>query len=137
LQDVTDRIPENYQEGVLPGAWTTVEYEGRRYGLPWILDTKYLFYNEEMLKAAGFDAPPKTWEELLQQAQAIKDQGLVEFPIVWSWAQAEAVICDYTTLLAAFGGEFLDADGQPAFHTGAGLQALQYMTGSIESGLSN
>lgn len=137
LQDVTDRIPESYQEGVLPGAWTTVEYEGRRYGLPWILDTKYLFYNEEMLKAAGFDAPPKSWEELLQQAQAIKDQGLVEFPIVWSWAQAEAVICDYTTLLAAFGGEFLDADGQPAFHTGAGLQALQYMTGSIESGLSN
>ena len=68
--------------------------------MPWILDTKYLFYNTDMLKKAGIAAPPKTWDELLEQAKIIKDKGIVEFPIVWSWAQAEAVICDYTMLLA-------------------------------------
>jgi multiple sugar transport system substrate-binding protein len=64
LRDVTDRVTPDMNKGVLPGAWTTVEYSGKRYGMPWILDTKYLFYNTEMLSKAGFSAPPKTWTEL-------------------------------------------------------------------------
>lgn len=136
LVDVTDRITPEMKEGVLPGAWTTVEYESRRYGMPWILDTKYLFYNKEILEQAGIAAPPATWAELTQQAQAIKDKGLVEHPVVWSWAQAEAAICDYTTLVSAFGGAFL-ADGKPAFQTGGGLDALQYMVDSYTSGVTN
>jgi multiple sugar transport system substrate-binding protein len=124
------------QEGVLPGAWTTVEYDGKRYGLPWILDTKYLFYNKEILTAAGIAEPPKTWADLTAQAQAIKDKGLLEHPIVWSWAQAEAAICDYTTLVSAHGGSFF-VDGQPAFQSDGGLAALQYMVDSYNSGLTN
>ena len=137
LLDVSNRVTAEMKAGVLPGAWTTVEYQGKQYGMPWILDTKYLFYNKDMLQKAGFAAPPKTWAELSDQAKIIKDKGLVEFPIVWSWAQAEAVICDYTTLLSAYGGSFLDADGKPAFATGGGLQALEYMTASVEAGLTN
>jgi multiple sugar transport system substrate-binding protein len=125
------------KSGVLPGAWTTVGYNGRRYGMPWILDTKYLFYNREMLEKAGISAPPKTWEELADQAKTIKDKGIVEYPVVWSWAQAEAVICDYTTLLSAFGGSFLDAQGKPVFQTGGGQKALEYMVSTVESGITN
>ena len=137
LVDVTDKITPEMKAGVLPGAWTTVEYQGKRYGMPWILDTKYLFYNKDILAAAGISAPPKTWEELAEQAKTIKDKGLLESPIVWSWSQAEAAICDYTTLLAAYGGKFLDDAGKPAFQTGGGVEALTYMTDSMESGISN
>jgi len=137
LVDVTDRITPEMKAGVLPGAWTTVEYKSHRYGLPWILDTKYLYYNTEMLKKAGIAAPPKTWDELLQQAKILKDKGIADAPIVWSWAQAEAVICDYTTLLAANGGKFLDDSGKPAFQSGGGLDALSYMVKSIDEGLTN
>ena len=48
-----------------------------RYGMPWILDTKYLFYNKEILEKAGITAPPKTWDELAEQAKIIKDKGLL------------------------------------------------------------
>lgn len=137
LIDVTERIGADMKSGIMPGAWTTVEYNGKAYGMPWILDTKYLFYNTDMLKQAGIAAPPKTWEELLEQAKTIKDKGIVEHPIVWSWAQAEAVICDYTMLLASYGGSFLTDDGKPAFQTGGGVQALDYMVNSIEAGLTN
>ncbi|MBO6901653.1 MAG: extracellular solute-binding protein [Rhizobiaceae bacterium] len=137
LVDVTDRITEEMKNGVLPGAWTTVQYNGRAFGMPWILDTKYLFYNTEVLEKAGIANPPKTWSELVEQATIIKDKGLVEYPIAWSWAQAEAAICDYTTLLSAYHGTFLDADGKPAFQTGGGLEALQYMVDSLDSGLTN
>ncbi|GGA88276.1 ABC transporter substrate-binding protein [Brucella endophytica] len=136
LVDVTDRITSDMKEGVLPGAWTTVEYDGKRYGMPWILDTKYLFYNKEILEKAGISAPPKTWAELNEQAKIIKDKGLLQSPIAWSWAQAEAAICDYTTLVSAYGGKFLE-DGKPAFQTDGGLDALKYMVDSYKSGVTN
>ena len=136
LVDISDRITPEMKAGVLPGAWTTVEYNGKQYGMPWILDTKYLFYNKDILAKAGIAAPPKTWEELTQQAQVIKDKGLLDTPIAWSWAQAEAVICDYTTLVSAHRGSFL-ADGRPSFQTGGGLEALTYMVDSYNAGLTN
>lgn len=136
LVDVTSRVTEEMKAGILPGAWTTVEYNDNYYGMPWILDTKYLFYNKDILAKAGIAAPPKTWDELTEQAQIIKDKGLLDAPIAWSWAQAEAVICDYTTLVSAYDGEFLK-DGAPAFQTGGGLDALTYMVNSYNAGLSN
>lgn len=136
LVDVSSRITDEMKKGVLPGAWTTVDYDGKSYGMPWILDTKYLFYNKEILEKAGISAPPKTWAELSEQARIIKDKGLLATPIAWSWSQAEAAICDYTTLVSAYGGEFLK-DGKPAFAEGGGLDALTYMVDSYKSGLTN
>ncbi|MBY3240456.1 extracellular solute-binding protein [Rhizobium laguerreae] len=136
LVDVSSRVTDEMKKGVLPGAWTTVQYDGKYYGMPWILDTKYLYYNKEILEKAGIKAPPKTWDELAEQAKTIKDKGLLATPIAWSWSQAEAAICDYTTLVSAYGGDFLK-DGKPAFQTGGGLDALKYMVSSYSSGLTN
>ena len=127
LLDVSDKITGDMKTGVLPGAWTTVEYQGKRYGMPWILDTKYLFYNKEILEKAGIKNPPKTWAELTEQAKTIKDKGLLATPIAWSWSQAEAAICDYATLVSAYGGSFIKD----------GLDALNYMVDSYKSGLTN
>ena len=136
LVDVSSRITDEMKKGVLPGAWSTVQYDGKYYGMPWILDTKYLFYNKEILEKAGIKNPPKTWDELSEQAKTIKEKGLLKSPIAWSWAQAEAVICDYTTLVSAYRGDFLK-DGKPAFQNGGGLDALKYMVDSYKSGLTN
>jgi len=136
LKDVSDRIPADYSDKIFDGAWTTVEYAGKRYGMPWILDTKYLFYNKEMLAKAGIETPPATWNELLDQAKIIKDKGIVKHPLVWNWSQSEGMICDYTTIMSAMGGEFF-VDGKPAFNQGGAVKALDYMRGSLDSGLSN
>jgi multiple sugar transport system substrate-binding protein len=136
LMDVTDRVDSAIQDQVFNGAWTTVTYNNRKYGMPWILDTKYLFYNKEMLKKAGVNAPPATWGELIEQAQAVKDKGLAEFPIVWSWGQAEALICDYTTLVSAFAGKFYDGK-KPVFNTGGPLESVEFMVESLKKGLTN
>lgn len=136
LVDVSSRITPEMKSGVLPGAWTTVKYTDKFYGLPWILDTKYLYYNKEILAKAGIATPPKTWEELAADAKIIKDKGILATPIAWSWAQAEAAICDYATLVSAFGGDFLK-DGKPAFQQGGGLDALKYMVDTYKSGVTN
>lgn len=136
IVDITDRFPESERSKIFDGALKTTEYQGSYYGVPWILDTKYFFYNKEMLKEAGI-APPDTWDAVVEAARALKSQGVVEYPLVWSWAQAEALMCDYTTLLGAYGGRFFDEGGRPAFNTGGGLQALEFMRMTLDEKLSN
>jgi len=137
LADVTDRITADEKQNIFPTAWNVVTRNGKAYGMPWLLDTKYLYYNTDLLKQAGFDNPPATWEELITQAKAIKDKGLVEYPIVWSWAQAEAAVCDFTALLYGNGGEFLDSNNQPVFNNDKGVQVLAWMKQTLDDGLSN
>ena len=122
---------------IFPGAIEGGMYNGKFYGMPWLNDCKYLFYNKKILKSAGFSAPPKTWDELMTQAKVIKDKGLAEYPIAWSWSQAECLICDFTTLTCAFGGGMYDKKGQPQFTAAANQKALDFMVKSIKDGISN
>ena len=137
LADVTDRIDAKTRAAVEDGAWTTVDYKNKSYGMPWSADSKYLFYNKDMLAKAGITTMPKSWQDVIADAKIIKQKGIVDYPIVWSWSQNEAAICDYTILLQAFGGQFLDANGKPAFQTGGGLDALKFMVDSIKEGVTN
>ena len=136
LTDVTDRVPKELGNQIFDGAWTTVTYNSRIFGMPWILDTKYLFFNREMLSQAGIETPPSTWTEVMEQSQILKDKGVVKYPLVWSWSQSEAMICDYTTLVAAHGGSFFEG-GKPAFNKDGALAAIDYMATSLKSGLTN
>jgi multiple sugar transport system substrate-binding protein len=113
-------------------------YGGKEYGVPWILDSKYFFYNTAHLTKAKVDAAElDTWDGVLKAAAAIKKAGIAQYPLMWSWQQAEALICDYTQLLGAFGGQFLDAQGQPAFNQAGGVAALEFMYKTIKDGLTN
>jgi len=41
--------------------WATNVSDGQLYGIPWYVDTRLLFYRSDLLKQAGFDAPPRDW----------------------------------------------------------------------------
>ncbi|NJC72312.1 extracellular solute-binding protein [Planosporangium thailandense] len=138
VADVSSRWPASWKSEMLPGAIATTEYKNVFYGVPWILDTKYLFFNDDHLTRAGVDpAQLDTWDGVITAAKAIKKSGVTQYPLVWSWQQAEALICDYAQLLGAFGGSFVDSSGKPAFHNGGGVQALEFMRQSIVDGLTN
>ena len=136
LVDVSSRITDEMNKGVLPGAWTTVKDQDKFYGMPWILDTKYLYYNKAMLDKAGIKTPPVSWQQVMDDAKVLKDKGIVKYPLVWSWSQAEALVCDYTTLVSGFGGSFYQ-NGKLDFSTPASLKAVTLMKTSLDQGLSN
>jgi multiple sugar transport system substrate-binding protein len=138
ILDVTDRYPAGWDADILPGTLGAVTYQDKRYGVPWIAGGKVFFYNGALLTKAGVAASQMTtWEGCVAAAKTLKAKKIVEFPFIWSWSQAEAIICDYTQLLGAFGGSFLDAAGKPAFNTGGGLQALEWMVMTLDEGLTN
>jgi multiple sugar transport system substrate-binding protein len=137
LLDVTDRITPEMKSGMFPASFNGITRNGKIYGMPWLMDVKYFMYNQDILQKAGITAPPQTWEELVDQAKIIKQKGLVEFPIDWSWNQKEGVVCDFTVLLFGNGGTFLDANGKPAFNNEKGVQVLTWMKQTLDDGLSN
>ena len=55
-----------------PGLWQTNQVDGRTYGIPWYADTRLLFYRKDLLKRAGWDEPPKTWDEWLAAMRDVK-----------------------------------------------------------------
>lgn len=136
VKEVTDKLSDADRKDIFAGALDAASYNGKLYGLPWLNDTKFLFYNKEMLKKAGFDNPPKTWDELVEQAKVMKQKGIVEYPIAWSWKQAEALSCDYTSLSEAFGGKMV-TDGKPTLTAGGNKKALDFMVQTIKDGVSN
>jgi multiple sugar transport system substrate-binding protein len=137
LLDVSSRVTPEMKAGIFPSAWNGVTRNGRIYGMPWLMDVKYFMYNKDMLQQAGFSSPPATWEEMVQQAQVIKQKGIAECPIIWSWNQKEGVVCDFTVLLFGNGGAFVDSAGQPVFNNEKGVQVLTWMKQTLDSGLSN
>ncbi len=137
LLDITDRVDAETKAGIFDAAWDITTVDGKIWGMPWMLDQEMFYYNTEMLKKAGYDAPPKTWEELEEMGMKMKEMGIVEYPIIWSWAQAEASICDFVALLYGNGGVFFDENNEPAFNNERGVQTLTWMKDSIDEGLSN
>ena len=137
LLDVTNRVTPDMKSGIYPSAWNGVTRNGKVYGMPWLMDVKYFMYNKDMLKKAGFDNPPKTWEEMLAQAKVIKDKKIAEYPVIWSWNQKEGVVCDFTALLFGNAGAYLDPSGKPVFNNDQGVQVLSWMKKTLDDGITN
>ncbi len=55
-----------------PGIWGSNVVAGRVYGVPWYVDTRLIFYRRDILAAAGFDHPPRSWAGWLRMMAAIK-----------------------------------------------------------------
>jgi len=55
-----------------PGILATNVVDGRTLGVPWYVDTRLLFYRKDILRDAGVDAAPRTWEEWAAAMAAIQ-----------------------------------------------------------------
>src|SRR5690242_21899284 len=79
ITDVSGQWPAAWKTDMLAGAIDTAEYDGKLYGVPWIMDTKYLFLNAAHLSDAH--ANPQwldTWEGTLKAARRVKAAGIVK-----------------------------------------------------------
>ncbi|GAA5534266.1 ABC transporter substrate-binding protein [Deinococcus aluminii] len=56
-----------------PNLWATATYKGDQYGLPFVTDTRFLYYNKDLFKEVGLNPakPPTTWDELEAYAKKL------------------------------------------------------------------
>ncbi|HET7232919.1 MAG TPA: sugar ABC transporter substrate-binding protein [Longimicrobium sp.] len=64
--------PSMPKASYFPGIWDTNVIAGKAYGIPWYVDTRVLFYRTDLLRAAGYDSVPQTWEGWTEAMRRIK-----------------------------------------------------------------
>ncbi len=72
LQPYVAHSPVVQPADYFPGIWATNVVDGSLYGVPWYVDTRLLFYRRDLLRAAGFDAPPRDWAGWSRQMAALQ-----------------------------------------------------------------
>ena len=70
LVDITDYLKrdQDYTQRIYPELISNWVYEGRNYGVPFIISKTLLFYNKLMFKEAGLEGPPQSFDELMDYA---------------------------------------------------------------------
>ncbi|MGH6923657.1 MAG: ABC transporter substrate-binding protein, partial [Propylenella sp.] len=76
--DITDRINGlPFAENIAQAAIDVSTWEGKKYGLPFIVDLSVWMYNKKLFRDAGLDPenPPKTFGEFVDAARAVGKLG--------------------------------------------------------------
>lgn len=123
-----------YNDGTDDFCVKSMQYKGKQYGLTYYSDYMAFFYDEEMLKKAGFNAPPATWEEVVQQSLKIKQMGLSQHPLMLSMARESWLVEFLTAMVYSNGGRFTDDSGMALMadpRRGA-HQALQWVVDAVQ-----
>ncbi|GAB6190183.1 hypothetical protein JCM30566_19260 [Marinitoga arctica] len=131
-----DLIDKSYFEDIPQYILNQFKYNGKIYALPYLVNIQHFYVNKDILKKAGLKNPPKTLEELVYQAKIIKEKGILEYPIVDSWINEEVLMCEFTWLLGAFGGDYYE-DGSLKINTSKAIKTLKYMKMLLDEGLIN
>ncbi len=134
LLPLDDYYTEEMKEDLLEGSIDQMSANGVIYGVPFCNNGMFMYYNTEMLQEAGYEAPPETWEELKEMSQTMQEMGICKYGTAWPGLQAEGSVCNMSTLLYSFGGKWIDDDGNFAFNSDAGVEAVEFMVDSIADG---
>jgi multiple sugar transport system substrate-binding protein len=119
------------------GTSSIFRYDGKLIGIPYSNDFRVLIVNKEHFAKAGITTMPKTLDDLLAAAKAIKAKGVAAYPIGFPMSASEATSTTWYLLTKAYGGELFDKDFKPLFTdpTSAGFKALAFEVDALKQGL--
>jgi len=108
LIDLTDSIPD--LRPALRG-WRVVEYRGRAYAVPWMLGTRALYFNADLMRRAGLSPqkPPTTWAAFKTAVARIDaiDSGTKGFGM--NSGEREVLFKKFMPFAWGAGGDILDS----------------------------
>ncbi|NDW00008.1 sugar ABC transporter substrate-binding protein [Salipiger sp. PrR002] len=150
--DLREYLPDEALADFVAGNIEAATLDGKLVMLPRAqFDVSALYYQkslyEDTAKAEAFEAEygyplavPDTWEQVADQAKFFADAP--NFYGTQYAGKEEAIAGRFYEILVANGGEFLDADGAPAFNSEAGVEALNwfidlYAAKAVPAGVPN
>jgi len=146
LADLTQPIADNGVDTAkfIPGLLQIGQVGGKQYALPIDTDARAFWYNPKLLKKAGIDAPPASWDELVTDVAKFKDSGTYGYVYRTDsdYAMAYEAVGPY---LKTAGGHILSTDTPAQAVAGtdpgtiAAVTLLQKIaaTGAVPPGESN
>ncbi|HEX2910059.1 MAG TPA: ABC transporter substrate-binding protein [Chloroflexia bacterium] len=136
LLDLTPVLGDTANKLLLDTAVQNDTIGGKLVAMPFFGDFGILYYRTDLLKKYGFSAPPKTWDELEQQAKKIQDGEKASNPqfagFVWQGKAYEGLTCDALEWIASSGGgTIIDQSGKVTLNNPNAVKALNRAKGWI------
>jgi trehalose/maltose transport system substrate-binding protein len=122
LYDLTPAVDEHEDE-FIPSTVETVEYEGKKWALPYNTNAGFVYYRTNQVPQA-----PTTWEQIYKDAQ--KQDGLV-----YQGERYEGLTVVFLELLFSAGGSVLSDDGETVeVDSPETREVLEFMGNGVEDG---
>lgn len=112
--------------------------QGGQYALPVVVgNPRILAANMDILKEAGVEKVPATWDDLVSACEAVKEKKPDVAPLIQDWGSPHYGSLNeiYWPFFWSAGGEIVDADGNLTIDTDAGLEATQFLQKLREDGI--
>ena len=109
--------------------------DGEVWAIPDLASARAMYYNVDILEAAGVDVPT-TWDELVAACIAIKayDESIYPWGIDMTTDEGQAAFAYY---IWNNGGDFTDAAGNWTLNSDANVEAIEFATALVYLGLTN
>ena len=132
---LNDAVSPESQEDIKGSALFNIN--GQLLAVPYTNDFRVMLVNKKHFEDAGVTAMPKTLDELVAAAKAIKEKGIVKYPIGLPLSATEGASTSWYLLTKAFGGDLFDKDMNPMFITpdSAGYKAMAFEMQLLKEGL--
>jgi len=111
--------------------------DGHVVGIPYDASFMVATVNKEMFAKAGVTSMPTKFADYAKDLKAVKDTGVVKYPLNIPFAAAEGLSTYWYQTTGAMGGTILDGKGKPQFTSPSspGYKAATWMVSAIKDGL--
>lgn len=133
LEPLQDRLDASIVEALRENAVAGMSYQDNLYALPILASVNPTVWNTAVLEDAGIEEIPTTWEEALEIAPTLKDEG---YYLTYYHGHSDATgLHGFYPWLWQAGGEVLSEDGSAAaFNSPAGVEALTFIKDLVDEG---
>ena len=120
--------------------WNTgLQMGGQQYCVPMMVgNARVMFYNMDILKAAGIEKIPETWDEFIEMCKTVKEKVPDVKPFLQNWGASTgtaALMTCFWPMYEQAGGKILDENGYPNVNNEAGLKTLEYLKRFMDEGI--
>lgn len=134
----SDWIPQFSSSGVLLELKNSIDFsnfldysrepakwQGKYYAAPWVVDTRVLFYNKDLMQKAGIEtSAPATFTKMLEYANLINDGNSI-YGFGANGSDPHRLYKKIVPMFWTFGGDIFDSKGKPVINSQANIEALQ------------
>ena len=104
-----------------------ITIDGKIMAVAFMANAQHLVYRKDILDQIGVE-PPKTYEELLEAAKMIREQGILENPVGGAYKAGWNLAQEFNNMFLGFGGQhFEPGSAVPNVNSEAGVKALEMM----------
>lgn len=121
LDDLVAAYGQDIQDSQL------IRVDGRIMAIAFMANSQHAYWRKSVLEQAGLE-PPKTYEEVIENARILRDQGIMENPLAANFMPGWDLAEEFVNMYLGTGAEFfVPGTAELAIENEQGVQALDML----------